>query len=96
MYSGRKVKSHKYRSYEKLLLPMLPSEIKVPEGKLHLSLVVGVSSKLSDLDNVLKPFIDCLQLKYDFNDKMIYKLSAIKENVKKGEEFIEFDLRRIK
>lgn len=95
MYSGRKVKSHKYRAYEKLLLPLLPTTMEVPEGTLHLSLVVGVSSKLSDLDNILKPFIDCLQLKYDFNDKWIYKISAVKANVKKGEEFIEFELRGI-
>jgi len=96
MYSGRKVKSYKYRNYEKVLLPLLPNELIVPEGKLHLVIKVGMSSKLSDLDNVLKPFIDCLQLKYGFNDKWIYKLTASKKEVKKGEEFIKFDLRGIK
>jgi len=96
MYNGRKIKSYKYRTYEKVLLPLLPEELEVPEGKIHLVVKVGMSSKLSDLDNVLKPFIDCLQLKYSFNDKWIYKLTASKKDVKKGKEFIEFDLRGIK
>ncbi len=96
MHSGRKVKSYKYRNYEKVLLSLLPTDLKIPEGKLHLIVKVGMSSKLSDLDNVLKPFIDCLQLKYGFNDKWIYKLTATKTDVKKTEEYIKFELRGIK
>ena len=93
MYNGRKIKSYKYRNFEKRLLPLLPEELTVPEGKMKLIIIVGLSSKLADLDNILKPFIDCLQIKYDFNDKWIYSLEASKQNVKKGEEFIEFELR---
>ena len=93
MYNGRKIKSAKYRTFERVLLTLLPTQLEVPEGPLHLVVDVGMSSKLSDLDNVLKPFIDCLQKKYDFNDKWIYKLTASKKDVKKSEEFIEFDLR---
>jgi Holliday junction resolvase RusA-like endonuclease len=96
MYNGRKVKSYKYRNYEKTLLPLLPNELEVPEGKIHLVVKVGMSSKLSDLDNVLKPFIDCLQLKYSFNDKWIYKLTATKKDVPKVKEYIKFELRGIK
>jgi len=48
---------------------------------------------LADVDNILKPFIDCLQLKYNFNDKMIYKLIVEKDNVPKGSEFIKFSLK---
>jgi len=92
MYGGRKVKSYKYKNYERKLLPLLPNDLEIPKGKLQLFVAVGLSSKLADLDNVLKPFIDCLQMKYAFNDKHIYMLTASKTDVKKGEEFIEFSL----
>ena len=69
----------------------LPS-IKIPQGKLILIVIWGASSKASDTDNILKPFIDILQKKYNFNDKMIYKIEVEKMEVKKGEEFISFDL----
>jgi len=92
MYNGRKVKSYKYRSFEKLILPLLPNDLEVPKEKIHLIITVGLSSKLADLDNILKPFIDCLQIKYSFNDKWIYKLTSNKTDVKKGEEFIEFEI----
>lgn len=92
MYGGRKVKSYKYRNFEREMLSLLPDDYEIPEGKLSLLLVVGFSSKLSDLDNAFKPFIDCLQLKYGFNDKRIYYIEAYKEDVKRGKEFIEFEI----
>lgn len=96
MYGGRKVKSYKYRNFERELLPLLPDDYKVPKDtKMELFMAVGLSSKLADLDNTLKPFIDCLQLKYSFNDKWIYKISTSKVDVKKGEEFIEFSLEEL-
>lgn len=85
----------KYRAFEKTLLHLLPNEMEVPKGKILLVIEVGLSSKLSDLDNVLKPFIDCLQLKYGFNDRWIYALNATKVDVKKAEEYISFELREI-
>ena len=33
MYNGRKVKSYKYRSFEKLILPLLPNDLEVPRRK---------------------------------------------------------------
>ena len=59
-----------------------------------LEIFVGVSSKLLDVDNLAKPFIDVLQKKYDFNDRMIYKLILEKTDVKKGEEFIDFKIKK--
>jgi Holliday junction resolvase RusA-like endonuclease len=91
MYLGRKVKSHKYKTFERKILALLPDQ-DVPEGELQLNIDVGLSSKLADVDNILKPFIDCLQLKYSFNDKWIYKLGVIKEIVPKGEEYINFKI----
>ena len=70
-----------------LLPPML-----IPKGKLKLNLSFGLSSKQADIDNPTKPFQDILQKVYGFNDKMIYKLEIEKKDVKKGEEYIEFEL----
>ena len=95
MYGGRKVKSYKYRDFQKQILPLLPNELSIPKGKIQLFVAVGLSSKLADLDNTLKPFIDCLQLKYGFNDKWIYSLTASKADVSKGEEFIQFSLEEL-
>lgn len=95
MYGGRKVKSYKYRDFQKQILPLLPPDLVIPKGKIQLCVAVGLSSKLADLDNTLKPFIDCLQLKYSFNDKWIYNISASKADVSKGEEFIHFSLEEL-
>lgn len=94
MYLGRKVKSHKYKTFERKILALLPDQ-EVPEGELTLTMKVGLSSKLADVDNILKPFIDCLQLKYGFNDKWIYHLEVTKEIVSKGEEFINFKIEEL-
>ena len=92
-YQGRKVKSAKYRQYENVLLNTLP-DYEIPEGNLHLRLLVSYSSKRSDIDNCLKPFIDVLQKRYDFNDNRIYRITVKKEIVPKGEEGITFNLER--
>ena len=55
----------------------------------------GFSSAASDLDNGLKPIIDILQKKYRFNDKEIHEIHARKQHVKKGEEYIEWELRQL-
>jgi Holliday junction resolvase RusA-like endonuclease len=94
MYLGRKVKSYKYKTYERKILTLLPDQ-EVPEGELQLTIEVGLSSKLADVDNILKPFIDCLQLKYGFNDKWIYDLKVKKRIVKKGEEYINFKIEEL-
>lgn len=93
MYNGKKIKSYAYRQYEKTILSMLPNELIIPKGKLTLTAKIGVSSPLADLDNTLKPFIDCLQVKYSFNDKRIYKINIEKDDVPKGEEFIKFSIK---
>tara|TARA_R110000850_G_C9810472_1_gene451371 strand:+ start:469 stop:792 length:324 start_codon:yes stop_codon:yes gene_type:complete len=93
-WQGRRVKSKKYRNYEadilKLLRPMI-----VPEGPLELYLKWGFSSAGSDWDNPIKPFQDCLQKKYDFNDSRVVKAITEKVKVKKGDEFIEFEIKEI-
>jgi len=66
--------------------------MQVNGGKLSLHLRFGLSSKNADIDNPVKPFVDCLQKRYGFNDRQIYRLTVEKIDVAKGQEFIEFDI----
>lgn len=88
---GRRFRTNEYEDYESEMLMLLP-KLKIPTGKLKLKFVLGFSNKGSDIDNAMKPTIDILQKAYDFNDKMIYQLEAVKVDVPKGEEFLEFEL----
>lgn len=71
---------------------MMLKPFAVPDGKLKLELVFGFSSKASDTDNPVKCFQDILSKKYNFDDKRIYEISVKKVDVKKGKEFIEWNL----
>jgi Holliday junction resolvase RusA-like endonuclease len=89
-FCGKKVKTGLYRKYEAHLMRTLPSLSVPPEGPLELRVVVYYSNRGSDIDNCLKPFIDVLSKRYDFNDNRIYRLRITKAIVKKGEENIAF------
>ena len=93
-WQGRRFKTDKYKDYEKELLIMLPN-IDVPEGKIELDIEFGFSSRASDIDNPLKPFIDILQKKYEFNDKNIFQLNVKKKICRKGAEYVIFSIREI-
>lgn len=88
-WKGRHFKTKKYLEWERELFYILPP-LKIPEGKLSVTIVWGLSSKGGDIDNPTKPFLDVLQKKYKFNDKDIYELTLIKQIVKKGAEYIDF------
>lgn len=90
-WQGKRFKTPKYKAYEKELLLKL-RKMTIPDGKLMLIVNFGFSSKLSDWDNPIKPFQDCLQKKYGFDDRRIYKAIVEKFDVAKGDEYIEFDL----
>jgi len=60
-----------------------------------LEIEFGVSSKSSDLDNCVKSFLDVLQKKYHFDDKRVYRLILEKMDVKKGKEYIDFQIYNI-
>jgi len=91
-WRGRRFKTPEYKRYIRDVLLIL-RPCKIPDGPLELHLTFGFSSKGSDIDNPIKCFVDCLQKKYGFNDSRIYKLVVIKEVVKKGSEFIEWDIK---
>ena len=91
-WQGKRFKTPLYKRFERDVLRILP-KITIPEGLLCLRLEFGHSSKLSDIDNGIKPFLDCLQKKYDFNDnKVKLMMVAVNNDVKKGEEYIKFSI----
>ena len=94
-FQGRRFKTKTYKQFEKDLSFLLPT-ITIPDGNLKLSIEWGFSNKSSDTDNPTKPFQDILQKKYGFNDSRIYELSLKKSIVKKGSEYIKFELSAIK
>lgn len=65
------------------------------EDKFKLSLVVGYSSKLSDLDNAFKPLLDSMQLAMGFDDRQVFEIEALKDHTKKGDEYIMVRLEKI-
>lgn len=88
---GRKVKSPKYRVYEKTLMYLLP-KLTIPEGRIKIDYVFGFSSSGADADNCIKPMQDLLSKKYGFNDNRIYELTVKKMLVKKGDEYLAFEI----
>ena len=91
-WQGRRYKTPAYDRYEAEMVYLLPKNVVIQPGELQLNIRVGYSSKASDLDNCIKPFLDILSRKYSFNDKQIYRIEAEKEIVKKGREYIEFEI----
>jgi Holliday junction resolvase RusA-like endonuclease len=90
-YNGRRFKTKKYKAYKQSLMLILP-KINIPDGMLSINITWGFSSAGSDIDNPCKPFIDCLQAKYDFNDNRVSLLHLERVKVKKGDEFIDFSI----
>ena len=90
-WKGRRFKTQSYKDYEQELYCMLPN-ISIPKDEISLEVAWGFSNSASDIDNPIKPFLDVLQHKYNFNDKMIYKLIVEKQLVSKTDEFIKFDI----
>jgi len=90
-WQGRRFRTPEYKAYQEELSYLLP-KLKIDRNcKLRLTLIVGFSNKLSDIDNVIKPIQDIMQAKFGFNDHQIHELNVTKEIVKKGEEFIDFE-----
>jgi len=90
-WQGRRFKSDEYKAYKEHVLLLLPN-LTIPEGPLSIYLEWGFSSAASDFDNPIKPFVDILQKKYGFNDNRIVEAHIKKTKVKKGAEYIIFNL----
>jgi Holliday junction resolvase RusA-like endonuclease len=94
-WQGKRYKTPKYLEYERLMMYLLPSQLKIESGELEIIVDFGFSSSLSDIDNCLKPLLDCLQKKYGFNDRQVAKLVVTKSKIKKGEEYINLIINKL-
>jgi len=90
-WKGRRYKTDEYKAYENTLLWLLP-KIDLPPSPYEIWYEFGMS-KSSDIDNPLKTFQDILCKKYDFDDRNIEVVRIKKTVVKKGDEFIKFDIK---
>lgn len=91
VWQGKRFKTPAYKKYESTVLLMLP-KINISKPPYKVSIQLGFSSPLSDIDNPIKPILDILQKKYNINDKDIFELNVKKEIVKKGLEYFEFEI----
>lgn len=89
-FQGRRFKTPEYNKYINDMMLILPPLVGVPTKDIRLKVDFGYSSKLSDIDNGLKLWIDCLVKKYGFDDRYIVELHVTKTIVKKGEDHIKF------
>lgn len=90
-WQGKRFKTKQYKQYERDMLLLLPV-VEIPEPPYKVYYEFGFSSAASDLDNPIKPLQDILQKRYDFNDKHIYEMTAKRVKVKKGEEYLLFEI----
>lgn len=93
-WQGRRFKSKEYKLYEIAVLGLLPV-FNLPSPPYSIHFTFGFSNRASDIDNPIKPMLDLIQKKYNINDKDIYFMSVKKQIVKKGEEFISFDISNV-
>jgi Holliday junction resolvase RusA-like endonuclease len=92
-FKGRRFRTDLYNDYIKDMKDILPKEIDISDTKnVKIAIEFGFSTKLSDIDNCIKPFLDCLVKKYKVDDRYIYELHVFKSIVKKGEEYIKFKI----
>ena len=66
------------------------------EAHLTFNVMVGLSSKLADVDNCIKPLLDTFQYLFDFNDRFVFKVIIEKEYVKKGQEYFDVTVEEYK
>ena len=90
-WRGRRFKTDKYGDYENAMLYLLRKQ-KLPEPPFHVHIILYLSNPLADIDNPVKPILDILQKKFNFNDKLVTKLTVEKHIRSKGEEKIWFDI----
>jgi Holliday junction resolvase RusA-like endonuclease len=92
-WQGKRYKTPEYKRYEATIIQLLPCGY-IPTCKLKMTIEAGFSNSNSDIDNVIKPFLDILQKKYGFNDRQVYEIVARKLTVKRGQEYIKWRLEK--
>ena len=87
-----RVKTKAYKTFYRDMMLLLPAA-ELSWDYHHIEIVAGVSNVQQDLDNTLKPILDCLQAKYSFNDSKVYYIKAEKKLAPKQQEFIEITIK---
>lgn len=91
VWQGKRFKTPIYKKYETDCLYMLPT-IEIPEAPYQFYYEFGFSSKLSDLLNPEKPITDIICKRYGIDDRYINRMVLEKVMVKKGDEYIKFEI----
>jgi len=96
-YAKFKKDTKEYREFKSDIFELLGGHKYAfkPTDKFKLSLVVGYSNSLSDLDNSFKPLLDSMQLAMGFDDRQVFEIEALKDKVSKGDEYIMVRLETI-
>lgn len=94
-WQGKRFKTKDYGQYERDVLLLLP-KFELPDKPYRISFEFGMSNKLSDVDNPIKPLLDILQKKYGFNDRDVHEISAKKLFVVSGQEYFTFRIETFK
>lgn len=88
-----KRKTREYLNYQeqiKLQLMCTSTHWPFQDSDVAFEVTAGLSNKLSDLDNVIKPLLDTYQYSYpSFNDRTVNKITLLKDKVKKGQEYLD-------
>lgn len=90
-WQGKRFKTPKYNQYQKDLFKILP-KITIPDQPYILNYEFGFSNKCSDIDNPVKQFQDTICKFYNISDAHIYRVIIDKKIVKKGCEYIKFEI----
>jgi hypothetical protein len=91
-WKGKRFKTDEYNAFALHFNLLLPNKMEIPDGFLQIYIKWGFSSLGSDWDNPIKPMQDIISKKYGFNDNKIKRAVVDVEMVKKGREFIEFEI----
>lgn len=96
-YRNKAIKQIKYVQYQNELRDELQGVEWPFEDKdlLEFKIIAGVSNKMADLDNVVKPLLDTYQGIFEkFNDNKVYHITLDKHITNKGKEYLHVRVER--
>jgi len=94
-YQGRRFRTPKHDVFKTAIKYLLPPSYDMPEPPYCIYFEFGVSSPLSDGDNLVKCAQDSIADKYGFNDRFIKRWVIDVEKVEKGKEYIKFKIEHL-
>jgi len=91
-YQGKRYRTPAHDSFKTAIKYLLPNWYQIPPPPYVIYFEFGVSSLLSDGDNLVKLAQDSIADKYNFNDRYIKRWIIDVEKVDKGSEYINFKI----